>query len=226
MLTSTFFQKPCGANFSLGCNGCGGECDWACCPARPQPFEGSGSFRGVAVLRDPVHLIVSQHWYRYDRHEVHESRRFENGTEGMLYQLITLRLYKALSVSVEFVRRNSPAHVRMACLEDFMATEQGFYDLWEAALNFLGLPLSPSELHEHFADLNPLSPSASETTVAHSTFRNRTAESLKLAREALRLDRTLNLSTALFSSVADLSIKTNCWDWATNARGKKDAWQL
>jgi len=171
--------------------------------------------------------MVSQFWYRHDGHETsHQRPDFTNGTEGMLYQLITLRLYKPVSVSVEFVRRNSPAHVRMACLEDFMATEQGFYDLWEAALNFLGLPLSPSELHEHFADLNPLSPSASETTVAHSTFRNRTAESLKLAREALRLDRTLNLSTALFSSVADLSIKTNCWDWATNARGKKDAWQL
>ena len=229
LISSTFQQKKmCGERFSQGCGGCGGTCDWACCPALPFSFE-QAPFRGIAVLRDPIHLMVSQYWFTLDGHERgHGVKRFTNGTQSMAHQLSQERLFKAVGVSVQFVRRNSPSNMRMGCLEDFMKSEAAFFEMWAKAFAFLDLPIPRAQLMSSFADLNPKSTRASEATVAHSTFRDREEQSLAIAHDALRLDRGnySSVATVMYASLEDLSRQTNCWDWETDSRGTKDAWQL
>ena len=172
--------------------------------------------------------MVSQFWYILDGHEKGHSKVFANGTNSMIYQLKELRLFKAVSVSVQFIRRNSPRNAKMGCLEDFMKSEESFFVTWRKAFDFLDLQVSEQQLYTLFADLNPLSKSASEVTLSHGTSigKGRKKASLGYAHDVLRLEPDYNVSTVLFETLADLSRQTNCWNWSTNSRGTKDEWQL
>jgi hypothetical protein len=185
-----------------------------------------GPYRILVVIRDPVHLIVSHYFYDYDGHE--GGTKYENATEGLIYQLTKSKKYVDVGKANELVRRNSPEWVKMGCLEDFMESEDAFYDLWETAFTFWQLPIPPAHLRSQFTDLNPLSPRASKSVKDHGTFQDRETLSLSYAHQVLQLEITYRseIKSSLFSSLADLSSRLRCWDWKENKRGIRDKWIL
>ena len=199
-----------------------------------------GLFRGIAVLRDPVHLVVSHYWYDYDGHE--GGRKYLNTTQGLIFQLTRKRAYVALARANQLVRRNDPETMKIACLEDFMVNEASFYLHWTKAFAFLGMPINATSTI--FADLNPLSSNVSTVTTMHTTFHDREELSLNYAYEVLELEKFLlaahdgggidsaqhDTSNGVLygasGNLASLSEKLRCWDWRQNNRGEKDAWIL
>ena len=111
--SKTFEQEPCGARSM-----CEHGDLWSCCPSPRLPFEKYVGYKGIAVLRDPIHLMVSHYWYDFDGHE--HGVKYDNVTEGLVYQMTKNYRYggvSALAVTNQFVRRNSPQSMRIACLE-------------------------------------------------------------------------------------------------------------
>ena len=91
-------------------------------PREPFRFETNPQpWRAIAILRDPIHLVVSHYWYDYDGHE--GGKRFDNATEGLVYQLVKKRWYHGVAESNQVARRNGPDKVRasrnLGCFEFF-----------------------------------------------------------------------------------------------------------
>ena len=228
----------------------------SCCYFPEFAWE-SRDFRMVAILRDPVHLIVSHFWYHFDGHEhpgPPEVYRNDghgyplNITRGLIHEMSPTKLYHGygnaahhVGVINQLVRRNAPDKAQIACLEDFMVTEDSFVVMWKRVFQFLGLPISEASLREQqaFRELNPLSKHASQLTLEHGTANHkekagghsRAEEKLRNARTVLELDAEISeryQPSSTFTTYRRLSDEIRCWDWATNSRGavNDDEWMV
>jgi hypothetical protein len=187
-----------------------------------------------------------------DGHE--HGKKILDPIEGIKYQITVSGRHKTLGSHFQVVLRNLPqllpnrpnnqkrlppqsqmtmnstsstnTMIKIACLEDFMQSEESFYEEILKIFQWLKLPISYEIAKQEFSDMNLNSPLASKITKQHSTAnRAREEESAMLYKWILKNENQKQfkkyIKTDYYDSLRDLSNQISCWDWSDNSRGEK-----